>query len=54
MPGGTLQAAILDRSDFPIIVADDLKTMDAALFSEGPIGLSLPQKPARTLEASHV
>ena len=25
--------------------------MDAALFAEAPIGLTLPQKPARTLEA---
>lgn len=50
-PGVDLQTHILDQSEFPLIVADDLKIMDAALFGEEPIGLKLPQKPARRLEA---
>ncbi|MFC0244687.1 acyl CoA:acetate/3-ketoacid CoA transferase [Falsochrobactrum ovis] len=50
-PGVDLQTHILDQAEFPLIVADDLKTMDAALFGEEPIGLKLPQKPARRLEA---
>ena len=53
-PGVDLKTDILDQSEFPLIVADDLKVMDAALFSEGLIGLSLPEKPVRTLEAAHV
>jgi propionate CoA-transferase len=52
-PGIDLQSAILGQSEFPLIVSPDLKTMDAALFAEGKIGLSLPEKPLRTLEASH-
>lgn len=53
-PGVDPQTAILDQSEFPLIIADDLKVMDAALFSERLIGLSLPTKPVRTLEGSHV
>ncbi|MCO5959183.1 acyl CoA:acetate/3-ketoacid CoA transferase, partial [Rhizobium sp. S101] len=49
-PGVDLQAHIIDQSEFPLIVADDLKVMDAALFAEAPIGLSLPTKPQRVLE----
>lgn len=49
-PGVDLQAHIIDQSKFPLIVADDLKVMDAALFAEAPIGLSLPTKPQRVLE----
>ncbi|NNU59273.1 acyl CoA:acetate/3-ketoacid CoA transferase [Ochrobactrum soli] len=52
-PGVDLQAHILDQSEFPLIVSDQLKTMDEALFREEPIGLELPQKPARKLEARH-
>nr|WP_156384929.1 acyl CoA:acetate/3-ketoacid CoA transferase [Rhizobium sp. Leaf453] len=48
-PGVDLQTHILDQSEFPLIVSDDLKIMDAALFHEAPIGLTLPQKPARSL-----
>jgi propionate CoA-transferase len=51
-PGIDLQAHILDQSEFPLIVADDLKVMDANLFAEDPIGLSLPQKSARVLEGT--
>jgi acyl CoA:acetate/3-ketoacid CoA transferase len=54
-PGVDLQAHILDQSEFPLIISDTLKVMDAVLFHEAPIGLTLPQKPMRRLEgASHV
>jgi propionate CoA-transferase len=54
-PGVDLQTHILDQSEFPLLVSDRLKVMDEALFHEAPIGLTLPQKPVRTLEgASHV
>ena len=43
-PGVDLQSHILDQSEFPLIVAPDLKVMDAALFAEAKIGLSLPEK----------
>ncbi|MCT6838184.1 MAG: hypothetical protein M3036_11115, partial [Bifidobacteriales bacterium] len=48
-PGVDLQTQILDQSEFPLIVAGDLKLMAAELFAEGPFGLKLPQKPERTL-----
>ncbi|MBB4589264.1 acyl CoA:acetate/3-ketoacid CoA transferase [Rhizobium leguminosarum] len=51
-PGVDLQSHILDQSEFPLIVAPDLKVMDAELFREANIGLSLPVKGARTLEGS--
>ncbi|MBY5402043.1 MAG: acyl CoA:acetate/3-ketoacid CoA transferase [Rhizobium sp.] len=51
-PGVDLQFHILDQSEFPLIVAPDLKVMDAALFAEANIGLSLPEKKTRTLEGS--
>ena len=50
-PGVDLQMHILDQAEFPLIVSDQLKIMDEALFREEPIGLELPQKPARKLEA---
>ncbi|MRN65043.1 acyl CoA:acetate/3-ketoacid CoA transferase [Brucella sp. 10RB9213] len=50
-PGVDLQAHILDQAEFPLIVSDQLKLMDEALFREEPMGLTLPQKPARKLEA---
>ena len=54
-PGADLQAHILDQSEFPLIVSDKLKAMDACLFAEAPIGLTLPRKPARIpVEAAHV
>ena len=52
-PGVELQAHILDQSEFPLIVSDKLKQMDAALFADAPIGLKLPRKPVRKLEGSH-
>nr|WP_209885241.1 acyl CoA:acetate/3-ketoacid CoA transferase [Rhizobium leguminosarum] len=49
-PGVDLQSHILDQSEFPLIVAPDLKVMHAGLFGEAAIGLSLPAKRERTLE----
>ncbi|MDO6964627.1 acyl CoA:acetate/3-ketoacid CoA transferase [Rhizobium alvei] len=49
-PGIDLKRDILDQSEFPLIVSDRLKTMDAELFAEARIGLSLPAKPFRTLK----
>jgi propionate CoA-transferase len=51
-PGIDLQTHILDQSEFQLVVAKDLKVMDARLFSEEPIGLSLPVKSARVLEGT--
>ncbi|ANM03864.1 Coenzyme A transferase protein [Rhizobium phaseoli] len=51
-PGVDLQSQILDQSEFPLIVAPDLKVMDAALFEDAKIGLSLPAKKARVLEGT--
>ena len=51
-PGVDLQSQILDQSESPLIVAPDLKVMDATLFGEAGIGLSLPAKRARTLEGT--
>ena len=51
-PGVDLKTHILDQSEFPLIVAPDLKLMDATLFREANIGLSLPAKSARTLEGT--
>jgi len=48
-PGVDLQTHILDQSEFPLVVARDLKLMDAHLFAPQPFGLKLPQKPQRTL-----
>jgi acyl CoA:acetate/3-ketoacid CoA transferase len=48
-PGIDVKRDILDQSEFPLIVSDTLKTMDAELFGEARIGLSLPAKAPRTL-----
>lgn len=53
-PGVELQRDILDQSEFPLIIAPDLKVFDAALFGEKPMGLELPVKPQRRLEVAHV
>lgn len=54
-PGVDLQTHILDQSEFPLIVSPELKIMDAALFIEQPLGLTLPSRPARLLQgADHV
>ncbi len=52
-PGVDLQAHILDQSEFPLIVAPDLKVMDVTLFEPAPIGLTLPARPKRVLEGAH-
>jgi acyl CoA:acetate/3-ketoacid CoA transferase len=44
-PGVDLQKDVLDRSEFPLIVADDLRTMDLALFADSPAGIHLPTLP---------
>lgn len=51
-PGIDLQTHILEQSEFPLTVAADLKVMDAGLFAEGNIGLSLPKKDARVLKGT--
>ncbi|TCQ25948.1 acyl CoA:acetate/3-ketoacid CoA transferase [Rhizobium sp. PP-CC-3G-465] len=53
-PGVDLQTQVLDQSEFPLIVSPDLKLMDAALFGEARIGLSLLTKAPRVLEGAHV
>jgi propionate CoA-transferase len=40
-PGVDLGRDILDRTEFPLLVRDRLKTMDAALFRPEPFGLAL-------------
>jgi propionate CoA-transferase len=40
-PGVDLQRDVLDQSDIPLKVASDLKLMDAALFEDRPMGLTL-------------
>ncbi len=53
-PGVDLQTQVLDQSEFPLIVSPDLRLMDAALFDEALMGLSLPAKAPRVLEGAHV
>ena len=40
-PGVDLERDILAQCEFPLRVADELRTMDAALFHPEPIGLKL-------------
>jgi propionate CoA-transferase len=42
-PGIDLNKDVLEQADFPLIVSPDLKTMDAAIFSESPYGLQLKE-----------
>lgn len=49
-PGVDLERDILGQSEFPLIVSGNLKVMDAALFGEANIGLSLPQRSTRIPE----
>jgi propionate CoA-transferase len=49
-PGIDLEAHILEQSEFPLNVSDDLQVMDQCLFGEESIGLRLPTKPNRVLE----
>lgn len=53
-PGVDLQAHVLDQSEFPLIVSENLKVMDGALFADAPLGLTLPRKAQRMLGAGHV
>src|SRR3954463_11683681 len=46
-PGADLERDVLAQAGFPLIVADGLKTMDAALFVDAPLSLSLPARPDR-------
>jgi propionate CoA-transferase len=48
-PGVDLDRDIRGQSEFPLLVSDTLKTMDAAIFRPEPIGLTLSRKPARSL-----
>ncbi len=48
-PGADLGRDVLAQAGFPLIVADGLKTMDAALFVDAPLSLSLPARPDRVL-----
>ncbi|CCE97948.1 similar to propionate CoA-transferase [Sinorhizobium fredii HH103] len=48
-PGVDLQTHILDQSEFPLIVSNEIKVMDAALFHEAPLELTLPAKPRREI-----
>ncbi len=49
-PGVDLQAHILEQSEFPLIISPELKLMDAALFREEILGLTLPEKPQLILQ----
>ncbi|CAM5770803.1 acetate CoA-transferase YdiF [Labrys miyagiensis] len=40
-PGVNLERDVLAQAEFPLLVAGDLKVMDAALFQPGPIGLDI-------------
>ena len=49
-PGVDLQAHVLEQSEFPLIISPELKLMDAALFRDELLGLTLPEKPQRILQ----
>ncbi|MBX8826883.1 acyl CoA:acetate/3-ketoacid CoA transferase [Ochrobactrum sp. SFR4] len=49
-PGVDLQAHILEQSEFPLIISPELKLMDAALFRDEILGLTLPEKPQLILQ----
>jgi acyl CoA:acetate/3-ketoacid CoA transferase len=44
-PGVDLQKDVLDRCEFPLIVSEDLRAMDLALFADAPVGMHLPALP---------
>lgn len=46
-PGVDLQRDVLDKAGIPLAVADDLKLMDARIFTDEPMGLKLkaPRRP---------
>ena len=41
-PGVDLERDVLARAEFPLHVSDEVKTMDAGLFREDSLGLTLP------------
>ncbi len=43
-PGVDLERDVLEQAEFALEVAPDLKTMDARLFRDAPLGLKLPEK----------
>lgn len=49
-PGVDLQAHVLEQSEFPLIISPELKRMDAALFRDEFLGLTLPEKTQRILQ----
>ena len=46
-PGVDIERDILTQSEFPLTIANDVKTMPSGIFSPDPIGLTLPLKPQR-------
>jgi acyl CoA:acetate/3-ketoacid CoA transferase len=42
-PGIDVRRDVLEQADFPLAVASELKTMDAALFEDAPYGLQLKE-----------
>lgn len=44
-PGIDLRRDVLEQAEFPLLVADDLQTMPAALFHEQPMALQLKELP---------
>ncbi|WP_185646535.1 acyl CoA:acetate/3-ketoacid CoA transferase [Burkholderia sp. Bp9143] len=42
-PGVDLNRDVLEQADFPLRVASDLKTMDAAIFTDAPMGMLLKE-----------
>lgn len=51
-PGVDLDRDVLARSEFPLQVADELKTMDAALFRPNKLGLTLSPTPPHSRVAA--
>lgn len=48
-PGADLDADVLAKAAFPLLVADDLRPMDARLFEPAPLGLVLKPRAAAVL-----
>lgn len=46
-PGVDLHRDVLEQAEFPLTVSADLKTMDAALFTDAPFGLQLKKEARR-------
>jgi acyl CoA:acetate/3-ketoacid CoA transferase len=46
-PGIDLQRDVLDQAEIPLRVADDLRVMSAALFTDAPMGLQLKAEESR-------